>query len=156
MEITVRRWEGKIRLIISVDDNSVGGYHNEGGGDQTWHNVLMIWQKKMTWLKLLLMPVMIVVFCWHSFNHRDFRFYIFCHNSVEQEGCLHHKILFSFLHFRAQSLIWPHEYSTSNTALGYQHWCHSLAFILNLVWLLTLQIKLGLHGHFITTRAKYF
>lgn len=30
------------RLIISVDDNSVGGYHNEGGEDQTWHNVLMI------------------------------------------------------------------------------------------------------------------
>lgn len=42
MEITVRRWGGKIRLIIIVDENSVGGYHNEGGEDQTWHNVLMI------------------------------------------------------------------------------------------------------------------
>lgn len=42
MEITVRRWGGKIRLIIGVDDNSVGGYHNEGGEDQTWHNVSMI------------------------------------------------------------------------------------------------------------------
>lgn len=41
-EIRVRRWGGKIRLIISVDDNSVGGYHNEGGKDQTWHNVFMI------------------------------------------------------------------------------------------------------------------
>lgn len=30
------------KLIISVDDNNVGGYHNEGGEDQTWHNVLMI------------------------------------------------------------------------------------------------------------------
>lgn len=45
-EITVRRWGGKIGLIISADDNSVGGYHNEGGEDQTWHNVVMIRQKK--------------------------------------------------------------------------------------------------------------
>lgn len=40
------------RLIISVDDNSVGGYHNEGGEDQTWHNVLMIWQKKDDLIKI--------------------------------------------------------------------------------------------------------
>lgn len=36
------RWGGTIRLIIGVDDNSVGGYHEEGAGDQTWHNILMI------------------------------------------------------------------------------------------------------------------
>lgn len=42
----MRRWGGKIRLIISVDDNSVGGYRNEGGEDQTWHNVLMTGAKK--------------------------------------------------------------------------------------------------------------
>lgn len=42
MEITARRQGGKIRLIIGVDDNGVGGYHNEGGEDEMWHSVLMI------------------------------------------------------------------------------------------------------------------
>lgn len=41
-EITVRRWGRKILLIISVDDSSVGGYHNEGGEDQMWYNVLIM------------------------------------------------------------------------------------------------------------------
>lgn len=31
-QITVRGWGRKIGLIISSDDSSVGGYHNEGGG----------------------------------------------------------------------------------------------------------------------------
>lgn len=62
MEIT-EKWLGvQIEMIIGVDHNGVGGYHNEGGEDLMWHNILMIWQKKMTWLKLLLMPVTILVF----------------------------------------------------------------------------------------------
>lgn len=52
MEITVRRWGGKIQLIISAEDNSAGGYHNEGGEDQMRHNVLMIWQNKNDLIKI--------------------------------------------------------------------------------------------------------
>lgn len=41
-EITVRGWARKIRLIISPDDSSVGGYHNEGGEDQLWDSAFTI------------------------------------------------------------------------------------------------------------------
>lgn len=41
-EITVRGWARKIGLIISTDDSSVGGYHNEGGEDQLWDNAFTI------------------------------------------------------------------------------------------------------------------
>lgn len=47
-EITVRGWARKIGLIISTDDTSVGGYHNEGGKDQIWDNAFMIPIKKKT------------------------------------------------------------------------------------------------------------
>lgn len=45
-EIRVRRWGRKIGLIISPDDSSVGGYHNEGGEDQMWDNAFTIRIKK--------------------------------------------------------------------------------------------------------------
>lgn len=41
-EIAVRGWARKIGLIISTDDSSVGGYHNEGGEDQLWDNAFTI------------------------------------------------------------------------------------------------------------------
>lgn len=47
-EITVRGWARKIRLIISTDDSSVGGYHNEGGEDQLWDSAFTIRIFKMT------------------------------------------------------------------------------------------------------------
>lgn len=99
-EIPVRRWGGQIGLIISADDNSVGGYHNEGGEDQTGHNVFIMWQKKkktMTWLKLLLMPVMIVVLYWHNFNHRGSSFYIFQHNLVSHTFTSYILLFFFFV-----------------------------------------------------------
>lgn len=47
-EITVRGWARKIRLIISPDDSSVGGYRNEGGEDQLWDSAFTIRiEKKM-------------------------------------------------------------------------------------------------------------
>lgn len=45
-EIRVRGWGRKIRLIISPDDSSVGGYHNEGGEDQMGDNAFTIRIKK--------------------------------------------------------------------------------------------------------------
>lgn len=38
----MRRRGEKTQLIISVDDDSDGGYHNKGGKDQTWYDVLIM------------------------------------------------------------------------------------------------------------------
>lgn len=65
-------------------------------------------------------------------------------------GCFAKPFIYSFIKAlgmqRISLLI--HEYSSEYKAVGYQLWCHSLAFILNVVKPLNPKIKFRLHGCF--------